>query len=674
MTPLTIIAAIVLIGVLITIHEFGHFIVAKLCGVKVEVFSIGFGRPIVEINKGETNYRIAWIPFGGYVRMLGQDPDDEVAPEDVGRSLPEQSALARIAIFFAGPAMNLLLPFLIVLPMVGFGDQYQEVHSSQIGATDHSMPGYLAGLRKGDVITSINGEPVHAFWQVIEHINRYAPDHAALTIVVDRAGVSKTLKVRPKAVHYSDPFLGHTKTTYVIGYQPDMLNPLIAIPDPQSLAASAGLRTFDKVISIGGVDTTRFVDVVDRLRAVAPNSSTSIVVERIGDPVLPPLEFLREKTTIELKYTRGDGGSDPGLRHAGTCVTSVDPNGAASQLLKAGDCLISVDGFTQTLGAFLDRRLNTHPDRAKKLEWIRNGRLMSGSLQRRKVTLSDPMAGEFTVWSLGFSRPRYEMIANEKVKNEQRFAHAWYEARSRFTRQTEQILRAIGGMFTGAVSPTQLSGPLTIFQLAGRAAREGLDVYLNLMVLLSLSIGFFNLLPIPLLDGGHILVAFIELITRRAPSAAVLEALQRAGVLLILSLFVFAMINDSVRTWRTVKPDDDVSIDRLKGVMMSVYRNDVPGQLAQVTPETRAELAKRLGLPKATTSEEFAQRLTVFLGWRFELRSTNPPEIVEGAQDQNKRVIKADIGGRATLVPVHNVKGRWLVDLTNVRLTGSPSL
>ena len=114
----SMIAFLVLIGVLITVHEFGHFAVAKLFGVKCEVFSIGFGRPLISFHRGETEYRLAWIPLGGYVRMLGQEPVEETNPDNVGRSLNDKSPFVRILIYAAGPAMNLLLPFAIIVPLL----------------------------------------------------------------------------------------------------------------------------------------------------------------------------------------------------------------------------------------------------------------------------------------------------------------------------------------------------------------------------------------------------------------------------------------------------------------------------------------------------------------------------------------------------------------------------
>ena len=136
-----ILAFILLIGVLITVHEFGHYAVAKLCGVKVEVFSIGFGSSLL-LKRGDTEYRIAWIPFGRVCSTPGHGSEQEVKPEDVGRSLNDRGPFMRILIFAAGPAMNLLLPFAIIIPAVALSGSYHEVRSSRIGSIDQSMPGY----------------------------------------------------------------------------------------------------------------------------------------------------------------------------------------------------------------------------------------------------------------------------------------------------------------------------------------------------------------------------------------------------------------------------------------------------------------------------------------------------------------------------------------------------
>ncbi len=551
----SLIAFLVLIGVIITVHEFGHFIVAKAFGVKVETFSVGFGAPIIQTRYGETEYRIAWLPFGGYVKMAGMEPGEEGKAEDTeGRGINDKSPLARIMVYAAGPGMNMLLPFAIIVPFVAFSAKYEKVAGNQVGAVDQSMPAYAGGVREGDTIVAINGSAVSTFWQIKEHIEDYDPEQGALALTIDRPSESAPLQmnITPRAVQRHHPILGYASTDYLIGYQPAFLAANIAVLDPTGPAANAGLKTFDRVKTIDGKDTPRYIDVVQHLNGMVPGATAQLVVERTGAALDPRFEFLRKKETLNLVYTAppAEARKDLGIGQSGACINSVDPNGPAAELLKAGDCLVSVNGVKQGLGAFLVRKLFDQRETAKDIEFIRDGQLMSGKLQQKSRVHMDPMAGEVTLWQLGFSLPRQTMVPPEDVANVNRMDHGWYEATSQVPRVLKETLRTIGGMFSGAVSPTQLSGPLTIFHLAGSHAQAGLDQFLRLMVLLSLSIGLFNLLPIPLLDGGHILVASVELITRRPLPERIQVGLQYIGLFMILALLIFALGNDAIRTWR----------------------------------------------------------------------------------------------------------------------------
>ncbi len=161
MNPLqNVVYFVVFLGVLVTVHELGHFLVAKACGVKVLRFSIGFGPRIFGFTKGETEYRIAWIPLGGYVKMAGEQPQDEVSPEDAKRSFLNQAPWKRAAILVAGPAFNLIFPilayFLVYLHPV-------EVESTRIGYVEPEMPAALAGLKPGDRVVSVDGHEVKTF-------------------------------------------------------------------------------------------------------------------------------------------------------------------------------------------------------------------------------------------------------------------------------------------------------------------------------------------------------------------------------------------------------------------------------------------------------------------------------------------------------------------------------
>ena len=167
------------------------------------------------------------------------------------------------------------------------------------------------------------------------------------------------------------------------------------------------------------------------------------------------------------------------------------------------------------------------------------------------------MAGEIQQWQLGLvllARPD-GFLPLDSVENPARWGHAWAETTQRVGLEIEMLVDSLTGMFTGRVSPTQLSGPITIFRLAGEYARAGMDVFLRFLILLSLSIGLINLLPVPVLDGGQILVAFTELIIRRPLPAKVQDVLLRVGVVLVLTLIVFALGNDLVREWRIQSAD-----------------------------------------------------------------------------------------------------------------------
>lgn len=554
----SILAFIALLGILITAHEAGHFFVAKLSGVKVEVFSIGFGKPLLKIKRGDTEYRIAWLPLGGYVRMLGDpasgDPtapgSAEVAEADRGRSLMAKPPLVRMAIYAAGPAMNLLLPFVILLPVYAFSDASDTVPSSTIGAVDEALPAWRAGLREGDHVTAINGKPVSTFWQVSSFIDDYDPDDGPLKFVVRRDGALLDLAVTPERLEQTHSLAGFTRSDYRIGYQPLFQASDIAVTRPDGPLATAGVRTFDRVISVANIATPRYVDVLRVLASQPAGTEVPIEVERDAelDPRLPFLAR-REKKTFQW---RSPGGPPTDLAHAGACITSVAPDSPAGAVLQPGDCLLAIDGVHHTLTAFAHTRLTLRPELPKTLLVRRNGQELTVTLEPKKVVHTDPMAGEIEQWQLGLvllARPD-GLQPLDSVPNPARFTYAWTETTQRVSLEIQMMASNLAGMFTGRVSPTQLSGPITIFRLAGEYATAGLEVFLRFMILLSLSIGLINLLPVPVLDGGQILVAFTELVIRRPLPEKVQLLLLRVGVVLVLTLIVFALGNDLVREWR----------------------------------------------------------------------------------------------------------------------------
>ncbi|HWV38260.1 MAG TPA: RIP metalloprotease RseP, partial [Vulgatibacter sp.] len=266
LAPLHILSVVVLLGGLIFFHELGHFLVAKAFRVKVLRFSIGFGPKLVGFTWGETEYRIALLPLGGYVKMAGDDPSTPVEPADAGRGFLEQSPWRRMAIAFAGPAFNLIFPLLAYFAVFSLQTEAIAPHVGQVIA---GMPAEKAGLLPGDRIVAIDGEPVHAF----QDLRRFVDPAAGrpLEMEVERAGARTKVAVTPEAFVEQDPI--ESVTVGKIGIVPNPAAPVVGVGEG-GLAFEAGLRTFDRIVSVGGAAVGSIDEALalieERARAGAP--------------------------------------------------------------------------------------------------------------------------------------------------------------------------------------------------------------------------------------------------------------------------------------------------------------------------------------------------------------------------------------------------------------------
>ena len=601
----SLIAFIVLIGVLITAHEFGHYIVAKLCGVKVHTFSIGFGQAILSKTIGETEYRIALLPLGGYVRLHGMErefgePEAELDPHqeeqstvdpDQGRALQDKPAWMRVLIFFAGPAMNLILPFALLPPVFFLAERYDQVIDNQMGAVDEGLPAYKVGLRDGDQILEIDGEKVYAFWQIQEKVNAYKQGTPPLQVKVKRPYTDQALSVelQPELVPSTEAFAHYDQRPPRIGFQPALLAADYVIQADESLFAKAGGQNFDRVIKVNDTEVeghTQFLgQVIATLKTTLDRSNLSadteltLTVERLK--ILDKnFKFLRQRQNFELKISMNAlkqkiqslvakqnlSASQQeqelaqlslqalGLRQGGACISSIDPKSAAAEVLKVGDCLLAVDQAQHSLAVFFEQRLRYHPEQSKELNILRKGQQQTVQLTLREESHRDPLAGEVKFWQLGFTLSGLSkvkaMLPPQQTENQQRLAFSWAQASKQVSNELTRSIHSLTGLFSGQVSPTQLSGPITIFYIAGQQAEAGWISFINLMVLISLSIALLNLVPIPGLDGGHILFASLEMITGRPLPSRIRGYIQTVGVLMILCLILFALGNDVLRMWR----------------------------------------------------------------------------------------------------------------------------
>jgi regulator of sigma E protease len=346
----SIIAAVIGLGVLIVFHEFGHFLLAKLSGVGVLTFSVGFGPKLWVRKKGETEYALSAFPLGGYVKMIGEDPDEQVQQADLERSFAHKSLTKRIAIVVAGPGFNLLLA--VILLMVVFTFYGVPVMSNQVSGVEKGSPAEKAGILKGDRITAIEGKDIREWEELSSTIK--SSSGKPLKLQIRRGEENLNLSVQPNRKEGRNVF-GERKDDWIIGI------------------------------------------------------SSQVTIEK----------------------------GNPGLA--------------------------VVRAFTQTY-------------------------------EYSKLTLM-----------------------------------AFYK------------------MVVGDVSPRNIGGPILIAQMAGQQAQEGVGSYLAFLAVLSINLGVLNLLPVPVLDGGHLLFFIVEAVIRKPVAVKYREMAQQVGICLLALLMVYAFYNDIVR-------------------------------------------------------------------------------------------------------------------------------
>jgi regulator of sigma E protease len=438
---------LIVVGILVTLHELGHYGVARWCGVKVMRFSFGFG-PVLfsrRFGRDQTEWALSAVPLGGYVRMLDErDDETPVAPNELPRAFNRQSVWKRIAIVAAGPLANLLLAVLLLAAMYMVGvPGYQPVLSQPAAGT----PAAMAGLQSMDRIVAVNGRSV-AVWQDVNQRILNANITSEATLTVERDGRSLKMPLALAAMMKDD---GTGNPLERLGLQPyagAMLRGVIA----DSPAADAGLRTGDRIRAIDGavLDTPSAMR-----RLLSGTAGTTVALTVMRDGVTMTVPVIPRQETDE----------------SGDAVTRIGVN------------------------------IMADPDvRERHLITVRHGAI-------------DALAmGAIRTWDL-----------------------------------TVLSLKMIGRMIVGNASLKNLSGPLTIADYAGQSIQAGFQQFMTLLALISIGLGVLNLLPVPLLDGGHLLYYFAEIIRGRPLPERAIEIGQRIGLALIVTLIVLALLNDFSR-------------------------------------------------------------------------------------------------------------------------------
>jgi regulator of sigma E protease len=538
---------LLLVGVLVVIHELGHFAAAKLLDVKVLRFSIGYGRPLVRVKLRETEYQLAIFPIGGYVRILGIEGEAE-SRHDIGRSFASRPLWQRLVIVFAGPAANLILP--VIIYFVFFAG-HTVLPAAVIGDVLDNGAAARAGLEPGDRVVEIDGRATR-YWEDLETEIRRAPGQE-LHLTIARNGKTFERYLTPVEQVMRQRDGGASKVGWA-AIRAAPFVPLVGVIDAQSPAAHAGLRTQDLIISVDGRPVRNWSDVQRQLGKL-PRRTSLVYFRGTEVPGVPQVELLDAGFADLVPDTETDPQfhrtSYTGLEHAEMFVAHVDPGSPADSAgLRPGDLVIALDDKPVSHWMELDQRLQADPNKTFKLTWKRATEMSTETMTADLTQVQRQQLDEYdhTVTRLVFGAHNdVDRGTPAMVPIEGRFGYAVTKA---LQRTGETISTMAAGFFQimhGESPGETLGGPLMMYRVASVSGNQGWDSFLLMLALISVNLGLINLLPVPMLDGGLVLVFAIEGVRRRPLSTRARDRVQLAGLIVIGLIMILAVRNDVMR-------------------------------------------------------------------------------------------------------------------------------
>jgi regulator of sigma E protease len=544
-------AFVLLLGVLITVHEFGHFIVAKLCGVRVLKFSIGFGNPIgfgrwrMRWERNGTEYVLAWLPLGGFVKMLGEVPGEEDSPEalaDPAGALNNKPVWQKLAVVLAGPAMNLLLPVLVFAATLAWGIDRPE---AVVGAVEEGSPAARAGLRPDDRIIAVDGAAVR-WWDELEGEVRERPGET-LALAVQRAGQPLEVTLGVAERKGLDVFQQASKVGW-LGLQHRRQATKLGIPRADAPAVAAGLRSGDRVATVAGTPVADWPAFVAAYAAAGTHGSVALEVER-GDAAA---ETEEEPAPLRVEVPALGGLDALGVVPATVLVSEVTPDSAAAGAgLAPGDLIVAVDGHPVGSFAWFAETVRASEGRTLRIAYARGGVTRDVPVAPRMTENETPMGTE-RAYLVGIRAEDATLPGVYATDRELNPLVAVPRAIGRTAEVTALTAQAVSKIIVGDIARNQIGGPIEIARQAHSAMVLGWEVYLQLMVMISVNLAILNLIPIPVLDGGQALLFLIEGLRRRPLSLRAREIAMQIGVTMVVLLMGFAFWNDVSRYWSRV--------------------------------------------------------------------------------------------------------------------------
>jgi regulator of sigma E protease len=549
---LSVLGFLIILGPLVVAHEFGHYIFARIFGVKAEVFSIGFGPKIWSRQLGETELRVSWIPLGGFVKLLGEDREAPLSSEEQKRALHRQAPWKRFFIFFGGPLFNFLFAMIVFMAILAIGEPQI---SNVIGRVVKDSPAAHAGFVSGDKILSINGQPVRLYDDIMNIMAENPGKQLRFDVLHPSTAKPIELVATTNSEDGYSLYGEETRVGEVEGLLPSARAATVGISNPNSVAGKAGLQNGDTVVEFNGTTVKSFEDLESLYAAAPAKSAISLKIQKASHEASTKPETRNEVNLVLTKAASGSPESDSiekawGLHSSELFIEKVVPASPAAQAgIQPGDRVISVAGHP--VESFFDLKDDVQKSGETsgkvEMEWERGGKTLSAQMTPTATVTRNMVSKKTTSYTVGIM-PMLVMnepdTVIEKVWNPFMLV---YKGTERMIVFSWRNLVSIGKIAVGDVSVATLGGPIMIGKIAGESLQRGLVAFLNMMAILSIGLGVLNILPIPVLDGGHLLLLGIETIRGKPLALRTMEIIQSVGLSAILLLMVLVMKNDLYR-------------------------------------------------------------------------------------------------------------------------------
>ena len=509
-----------LLGVLIFIHELGHFLAARYFGVRVEVFSLGFGPKILKYKKGDTLYCLSLLPLGGYVKMFGDNPLEKLSDKEKEKGFLYKKVHQKWLIAFAGPFMNLIFTLfaffllaLLDLPSL----------SPKLGDIQKNSVAYQTGFRSGDTVLSINNKPI-SYLEDLRKIIAKSPIDTLSFKVRNQNKEIKFLEATTSLTKNPNPLEWDQSIRTIEGFNFLSTGLRLGIVY-NSIAYKMGLRTFDEIIKINGQDLRFWRDLEP---FVKKQKFLTITVKRKSQ---------LKTFTIKQKTSFASLGLEPAYFY----IERIGPNTPAEQAgLKRGDRLVAINkkkikNWKQVLDT-----VSSFSGKPFSLKYQRKNKIKTVLISPKILFVEGNIKKRFM---LGIVSAGSEVLPKSNLRKRsvlQAFVYSGQET----TKWLGFISTGLVRLIQGKISLRTMGGPVSIGRAAHSSFQQGFSSFLFMMALISLNLFFLNLLPIPMLDGGHILFFSLEGILGRPLSLNKLIVAQQIGFIVLISFFGFAFFND----------------------------------------------------------------------------------------------------------------------------------